>query len=174
MESLRQLKDIEKAVITWGYYNGVKQWAVMYDMFHPSNVAPSTKTTNVSKWKHDPAVQKFWEELRISDELRVQQLVQIELKKIEKNNGTATLPVGSVDFTDVAQLIAFLNSQANTIPDERDRREYLKMLTDLLRLKENSQDKEQDIQRFYVPLTCRECPLHQKEEEELQKEKRGK
>ena len=41
-----------------------------------------------------------------------------------------------------------------------------------MRFKEGAQDKNQDIQRFYTPLLCRECPLHQEAEAKLEEEKK--
>ena len=76
-------------------------------------------------------------------------------------------PGAATDYTNLDEFLAAANRMANTLEDEKDKQFYLKTIADLMRFKEGSQDKNQDIQRFYTPLLCRECPLYQKESESL-------
>ena len=160
---MRELRDAEKAALTWGYYNQHKTWRSMFDVCHVYNGKEAGHRTAVTKWKADESVKKFWSELKAIDDVRISQLLEIELEKA-KNEG-ADSPDG-IDFTDLSQFIKFLNAQANTIKDDRDKREYLKMLSDLLRFKESGQDKNDDIYRFYMPLKCHDCPLYKKAQDE--------
>lgn len=76
---------------------------------------------------------------------------------------------GAVNFTDKTQFINYLNNQINLIQDEKQRLDYLKILSDLLRFKEDSNKNTEDIQRFYVPLNCSNCCLYQEKQKELVK-----
>ena len=77
-----------------------------------------------------------------------------------------------INFTDRMQFIAWLNEKANGIADEKQRMEYLKILSDLLQFKdENKRNTEQ--MRFYVPIKCLQCALYQEKREELESEAAG-
>ena len=69
---------------------------------------------------------------------------------------------GNLDFTDRNTFINFLSDQVNTLGDEDPlKKDYLKMISENLQFKTNAFDKaEDDIQRFYTPLHCRECKLY--------------
>lgn len=168
--AIGELTDIEKAALLWGFYTTVKgsPWTRMYDMSHPNSTAKegSSKRNVVSEWRNRPSVVTFWNGLQASEDSRVESRVRAELAKLKRDDGempsAPALLDGIRDFTDVNQFIAFLNEQANVITDEKDKREYLKMLSDLMRFKEGSQN-ETDIMRFYVPLKCSECVLYKRE-----------
>lgn len=168
-EKVHPLSLLEQAALTWAYYNKVKTWSDVYAACHPGATSLSGLRSSASRWRRNPAVEQYLKNVAEMDELRIGERLKIELAKRENLPEVAPIvdKFGGIDFTDVNQFIQFLNSQANTISDERDKREYLKMLADLLRFKEGSQDKGQDIQRFYTPLQCKDCVLYKKEKEAL-------
>lgn len=174
-EVARPLTRREEAALVWGFFNQTKSFEDMYRIAFGKDDDEKLNRPNVSRWKHRPQVERYWNELQHLDDVRVGERVKIELAKQLKERESApdTAPligqIGGIDFTDVGQFISFLNSQANTITDEKDKREYLKMLADLLRFKEGSQDKGNDVMRFYTPLKCRDCVLYNKEKEALEK-----
>jgi len=164
-----ELTDLEKAALLWGFYTVTKgsPWQRIFDLCHPDSTAKAgvSKRNTVSGWRNRPAVVSFWEGLQAAEDNRVESRVRSELAKLGKDEERTTAEAlldKMRDFTDVNQFIAYLNEQANTIRDEKDKREYLKMLADLMRFKEGSQS-EQDIMRFYVPLKCSECVLYKRE-----------
>lgn len=65
-----------------------------------------------------------------------------------------------VDFRNREQFLNFLNKEANRIGDQKTRLDVLKMLSDLLRMKEAESGKDGETQRFYTPLTCKDCELY--------------
>ena len=83
------------------------------------------------------------------------------------NNGLNGFSLKNIDFTNPSEFITYLNNQANTIQDEKTKREYLKMLAELLRFKENSATPGEDIQRFYTPQTCKNCLLYNLKADEI-------
>lgn len=171
-QKLKELSDLEKAALLWGFYTTPdkskgSKWMQMFDLCHPGKEYSTliSKRNVVSDWRNQPAVVSYWEGLQAAEDNRVESRVRSELAKLggEGERPTATELVDKIrDFTDVNQFIAFLNEQANTITEEKDKREYLKMLSDLMRFKEGSQ-QDQDIMRVYMPLRCLECALYKKE-----------
>lgn len=176
------LTDSEKLAITYGVFNGLKSWPEMYLLSgRGGSLTPSGLSDAASRWKHSEQVEKFYNECIARDSVRIEmaadkkieELVKRgELIRAERGKGTTirataqkgneTAPVG-VDFTNPEAFVRFANQQANLLTDEKDRREYLKMIADLLRFKESESGKDREIRRFYTPLLCRECPLYAKE-----------
>lgn len=166
MNKRGELSDKEKAAVTYAYFHRIEDWSVVFDICHTYKTGGHGKQVAVSKWKNHKAVKQYYAEVKAMDEVRVANLLSVELEKAKKE-GSST-PVGKVDFTDLAQFISFLNAQANTITDDRDKREYLKMLSDLMRFRESGQKSEDDIHRFYTQIKCGECPLHKEAEARLE------
>lgn len=167
---LRELTDAEKAALTFGHFNGIRNWAQMFDICMTCNTKSQLgKSEAVSRWKHSPEVQRYWKELDRLEKIKIQEGVKAE---IAKGNYEAKGELGIRDFTDINQFISYLNEQANTIHEEKDRQTYLKMLSDLLRFKDSANDKSADIMRFYVPIPCPTCPLYQNERKLIDEEER--
>lgn len=66
----------------------------------------------------------------------------------------------NVDFANRDDFISYCTAAANRVQDERQRLDYLKILADLQRFKESQTTENNDIQRFYTPLKCCNCPLY--------------
>ena len=173
---IHKLSDSEEAALLWGFYTTTSykegsKWERMFDICHPGKEYSThvSKRNCISEWRNSPSVVAFWEGLQAAEDNRVESRVRSEMAKLgtsEERPTASALLEGIRDFTDVNQFIAFLNEQANTITDEKDKREYLKMLSDLLRFKEGSQT-DQDIMRVYMPLRCLECVLYKREKAKL-------
>ena len=165
-----ELTLVEKAVITFAYYNNMvtKGWTDLYTASHDCSTfeRKSSIGETASRWKHSVPVQGYLAAVKAADEKRTQKkarMVAASAISEADESGEKVTPAtlgGGTDFTDVNQFIQFLNIQANNLADEKDKREYLKMLSDLLRFKEGAADKDMDIMRFYTPLNCKDCDLY--------------
>lgn len=173
METLKNLTEQEKAVIAYKVLFSIKSYQTIWEIFQKDKTRAKSQNfaSLASKWKQSNEVQTFVKEC----ENRINILVDLEVKRREKDK---TKPgqkdttkdhdkrVGelsqssAIDFTNLEEFFNFANMQANLITDEKDRQFYLKTIADLMRFKEGNQEKGQDIQRFYVPLTCIECPIY--------------
>ena len=87
---------------------------------------------------------------------------QVETKPRQEEQTKPVAPAqNAVNFLNPDEFLQFANSQANEITDEKERREYLKMIANLLNYKE-SDNAETEIQRFYTPVCCSECEIYNK------------
>lgn len=126
----------------------------------------------------------WWRQQRIMNFVKNQQIkfnaiIEEKAKELLKNEkwrksqiGEINEKTGNLDFTDRNTFINFLSDQVNSLDDEDPlKKDYLKMISDNLQFKTNAFDKnEDDIQRFYTPLHCRECKLYQKQKNQEPKE----
>ena len=169
---LNDLTPLEKAALAYAYFENVTNsqeiFALGHDMSKFSDNSGTAKN-RANAWLRSPSVQDYKRTIEAKIEHRIRSEVDSQLK-VARTDPTYT--PGSVDFTNLDEFFAYANKQANVIEDEKDRQFYLKTIADLMRFKEGAQDKNQDIQRFYTPLLCRECPLHQEAEAKLEEEKK--
>lgn len=155
-----ELSPTEKAAIALAWVNGNESWEGPFRIAFPKR---KPLKSAVSIWKNDVLVQRYYREINEKYEERIKK--EAEIRRENEKKGIANGETESVNFTSLEQFLAYANSKANLMEDEKDRQFYLKTIADLMRFKEGSQDKDQEIMRFYTPLQCRECPLYKKEEE---------
>jgi len=153
------LSEIERAVITYQFVNGLKNWPDLYRLSHPTTKAVNL-TALTSRWKNSAEVKNYLDELKTRIQVKIANEAKRLVKENEKGSGApaAGTPAGGVNFTDINEFVAYLNQQANEINDTKDKQNYLKMLSDLLRFKDAS--TETDILRVYIPLSCYDCKLY--------------
>lgn len=152
------ISELEKACICYMYFTGQK-------IKNAYELAKGKKGSQpvVSVWLNSEPVQAYLLELKQRDLSRMSIYQSGENETGGKKSGGGErneIQLSQIDFTDITQFIRYLNNQANTITDESHRQKYLSMLSDLLRFKESGTDKNTDIQRFYIPLTCKDCQLY--------------
>lgn len=162
------LTDIEKIAIEYLAISGAKCWRTCYYMSHDKNSDPGEiHPATISKWKNSKIVQDYFNAVRYKENERIQQEREKAIKQ-DREKETGTQPESSnknvssktVDFTNRNEFIKYLNSAVNSLQDDKQKTDYLKMLSDLLRFKETETSKDNEIQRFYTPITCNKCPLY--------------
>lgn len=170
---MTQLSELEKMALAYCFMEGITASQQMYGLCHNREEYTPNKQVwrNLSsQWKKSEPVQAYLASLKARFDTRVDSAVQAALKNAKAD--PTYVPSASIDFTNLDQFLAEANRLANNLDDEKDKQFYLKTIADLMRFKEGSQDKNQDIQRFYTPLLCRDCPLHKEAEEKLVKGKK--
>lgn len=161
------------------------------------NISPKSVATTVSKWKLSKPVQDYlktclaeigtqyetYYKNRLRDDINAGKIVAgagvvlLDDQKKKKRKGTAAgadssenskngLLPGDVNFTNRNELLDYLNKAANEITDPKRQTEYIKMIAELLQFKDENK-KDNNIQRFYTPITCQNCALYQARKAEL-------
>lgn len=167
---MKPLTYSEKAALAFAFFEGVTDNRQLYALCHDMDKLsdnPNVAKNRAGRWRNSTLVQEYEASLQKRFEDRVNADVMAQLKRAGED--PSYTPSSGIDFTNLDEFLAEANRQANLLEDEKDKQFYLKTIADLMRFKEGAQDKNQDIQRFYTPLLCRECPLHLEAEKELNK-----
>ena len=125
----------------------------------------SLKTMS-SNWFKSFRIQNFIKEFKQNQDKQTEILTN-EITERVKTETTNQLNQKNQDeninFLDRDEFLQFLNSRANEITDDKLRNDILKMLSDNLRYKDGENDENNEIQRFYTPLLCKDCQLYKAE-----------
>lgn len=142
-------KDLYKIAIGENQYNRLKE--------------NSLKPT-ISKWFNSPRIKEAIKAVEYEYKRREEEIRQEERKKIEtepSKPGTVQTNTNEVNFLNPDEFLKFASQKANEIQDEKDRREYLKMIANLMNYKDSDRE-ETEIQRFYTPVVCTDCEIYKK------------
>lgn len=168
-----ELSQREKIVIEFLALSGSRSWRECYAMSRDKFVDPGdVHPVTLSKWKNSKIVQDYFNTVlfRHNQEIKneIQNAIKQERQKEEEKQPSPSnknVTSQEIDFTDRNQFIKYLNQAVNGLQDDKQKTDYLKMLSDLLRFKESETGQENEIQRFYTPLTCQNCALYRQEQQ---------
>lgn len=178
MYNSKDITEREKACIYYAVFAGIEDIRTIWQISRNTAVEdrdPRKNPSVVTSWKNSAKIKNYFEEVkrekaRREEETRNQARKEYELELLnrEQETGEETEPTKGkkgfseiVNFQDKSQFLQYLNKQANLIQDPKLKADYLKMLSDLLRFKESETGKDNEIQRFYTPISCNNCPLYQ-------------
>ena len=168
------LTPAEKAALYLHVLEDVNDWKELYKIavgeYKFNLLADNTKNKYVTTWKNSPRIKKGVDEIKIYFHAKTQEIKQnaiLEAQQVETKptQGEQPKPAApaqnAVNFLNPDEFLQFANCQANEIQDEKERREYLKMIANLMNYKE-SDSAEIEIQRFYTPILCETCEIYNK------------
>ena len=176
-ERKRDLTDREKVAIIAFVVDSTITFEDAYKISRDSSykeLKDQDKRMVANNWWRQERIKNFVK----NQQIRFNAIVEEKAKELLKNEkwrksqmGKMNENTGNLDFTDRNTFINFLSDQVNTLGDEDPlKKDYLKMISDNLQFKTNAFDKaEDDIQRFYTPLHCRECKLYRIQKDKEQK-----
>lgn len=161
----------EKAAIYLHVIENYDNWHELYKVvigeYKYNLLAEKSRNRYVSTWKNSEKVKRGIDEIKYQLKVKEQRIlenatakaqpVETEPTKREEPKASPT----AVNFLNPDEFLQFANSQANEIQDEKERREYLKMIANLMNYKE-SDNTEIEIQRFYTPMICENCEIYNK------------
>ena len=167
MKQLRKLSDSEKAALYFYLIENEKDWEKIYSIAigeeRFNNLTANSKQANSSRWKRSARVQFGLGEIKKEFEERERKIKETAVNEL---GGTETTKIKEkdikTDFLNRDEFLQFLNLRANQITDDKLRNDILKMLSDNLRYKESDKEQENDIQRFYTPITCQDCDIYKR------------
>lgn len=169
------LTDHEKIILHYYVLTDRDDWQNYFIMSHPdknlSNLSKASLKTYVSNWRNNPEVKDYILNLQIEKRKANQDTSKInidDLKPVESEpRNKETESANNVNFLDRDEFLKFLNDRANEVQDDKLRNDILKMLSDNQRYKDIDKAENQEINRFYTPLTCSDCPLYQEKQKTL-------
>lgn len=164
-----QLNELEQAAICLHVLGGCNDKSKLFRIAcgadRYNKLTDKSKGVTVSKWYNS---QKIQEGINIYKSVQERMKIELENEIIagletEKINTTKENDFSEkTNFLDRDEFLQFLNSRANAIQDDKLRNDILKMLSDNLRYKDTERDENNEIQRFYTPVTCENCTIYQK------------
>jgi hypothetical protein len=124
----------------------------------------SSLKPSVSRWYNSPRIQEGIKAIEYEKRRREEEIAEQARKSQEtepSKQGTVQTNTNEVNFLNPDEFLKFASQKANEIQDEKDRREYLKMIANLMNYKDSDRE-ETEIQRFYTPVNCLECEIYKK------------
>ena len=166
---MENLTELERAAIIFHIFGGCKDRKILYQIANGENKVNKLKPTSLDvmcgNWFRSHKIQsgiKYFESLKQDHE---NEIIKNYLSGLETETTKGTKENTQNDktnFLDRDEFLQFLNSRANAIQDDKLRNDILKMLSDNLRYKDTERDENNEIQRFYTPVTCENCSIYQK------------
>ena len=168
---MEDLTRAEKAALYFHILERCDDWRIIYQIAIGENkynaLTDGTKKTNTSRWKSSHRIQKAKEELERNLKARDEDLINKAIRDLQSGEAEpierkkTKTDENAVNFLNPDEFLNFANEQANQITDEKERREYLKIIANLMNYKDSDRE-ETEIQRFYTPVTCQECAIYRK------------
>ena len=168
---MEYLNEKEKAAILLHIFEDRTGRGILFEIAEGENRAnrlrPNENSYKVtaSKWFRSHKIQegiKYY--LNLLEEIKQKAIQDYINSLVEAEPGEgkkATQAKNAVNFLNPDEFLQFANDQANEITDEKERREYLKMIANLMNYKDSDAESI-DIQRFYTPIICQECEIYKK------------
>ena len=172
----KRLTSREEAAIIWGIVTDCQDWKKIYVLARCTDpddpkTHPKHIDATASRWKHTFAVESFYnnQKLILQAKYNIAQAAEIEKKseaggmtegREEEEEETKSGKRQKItDFSDTKVALAELNRLANLIPDAKAKADAITTIQKLV-IQTKTESGEKDIQRFYTPLTCRECAIY--------------
>lgn len=166
---MENLTELERAAIIFYVYGGCKDRRILYQIAYGENKVNKLKSTSLDvmcgNWFRSHKIQsgiKYFSTLKQDHETEIinKYIAGLETETTKPNEPKPRN--NETNFLDRDEFLQFLNDRANQITDDKLRNDILKMLSDNLRYKDTERDENNEIQRFYTPITCENCSIYQK------------
>ena len=169
---MEDITKAEKAAIYYAILERCNDWQEVYKIAIGAErfnaLTDKAKQSNASRWKTSHKIQKAREEIEAILKAKEKAIKEKAIKEIQ---GGETEPIKGTtkktdtegtDFLNRDEFLKFLNTRANEVTDDKLRNDILKMLSDNMRYKESENEGSNEIQRFYTPMICKDCPIYHK------------
>lgn len=164
---MEALTEFERAAIIFHVFGGCKDRRTLFQIAEGENrvkrLNESSLKTTATNWYKSHKIQsgiKYFQALKQDQENEIIQTYIASGETEPTKPAKEPQQDGAVNFLDRDEFLQFLNDRANEITDDKLRNDILKMLSDNLRYKDTERDENNEIQRFYTPITCENCPIY--------------
>lgn len=166
---MENLTELERAAIIFHVFGGCKDRKILFQIAEGENrvnrLNENSLKTIYNTWFNSHKIQtgiKYFSTLKQEHE---NEIIKNYLSGMETQTtkGAKENEVNEkTNFLDRDEFLQFLNDRANQITDDKLRNDILKMLSDNLRYKDTERDENNEIQRFYTPVTCENCEIYKR------------
>lgn len=164
-----QLNELEQAAICFHVLGGcndkTKLFRIACGADRYNKLTDKSKGVTVSKWYNTKKIQEGIKIYQAIQERKTNELKNEIIAGLETETTNTTKEneyTEKTNFLDRDEFLQFLNDRANQITDDKLRNDILKMLSDNLRYKDTERDENNEIQRFYTPVTCENCEIYKR------------
>ena len=165
---LKDLTPTLQAAIYYHVYSGCNDWKILYQIAEGEDrynkLTDSSTRETVSRFQRSDKIQQGIQELiyiKGIQEKENTERIKRELITEAHNSQDPENINNFVNFLNPDEFLKFASQKANEIQDEKDRREYLKMIANLMNYKDSDRE-ETEIQRFYTPVNCLDCEIYKR------------
>ena len=166
---MENLTELERAAIIFHVFGGCKDRKILFQIAEGENrvkrLNENSLKTICNTWFNSHKIQsgiKYFSALKQDHETEIINKYIAGLETETINGAKENDNIEKTNFLDRDEFLQFLNDRANQITDDKLRNDILKMLSDNLRYKDTERDENNEIQRFYTPITCENCSIYQK------------
>ena len=171
------ITEREKAALYYYVFGGCSNWQMIHAIAKKGNFEPGKNPKSANKmaydWKNRPQIAAFLKDLQtlkaVQDNETATKKANEIIKEREKEsnkehnesgNGKRTREI--IDFSNPQERRKQYNLIINSANDDpKTQLDALKVIEQLQR-DDKQAAKDNQIQRFYTPLKCRDCPLYAK------------
>jgi len=160
------ITDREKAAIFFHLYGGVDDWKLLFRIARPGELDKGEKESPylkdvASKWKNSPKIQDYLKEVRekkMRADIEREDKIREEERRRGESESTKSEPRrGLVDYSDPANRKRLYNEVIRDAGDDPKTRLDAAKVFEQIQRDDKQAAKDQQIQRFYTPVTCRDC-----------------
>ena len=169
LNCMDQLNELEQAAICFHVLGGcndkTKLFRIACGADRYNKLTDKSKGVTVSKWYNTKKIQEGIKIYQAIQERKTNELKNEIIAGLETETTNTTKEneyTEKTNFLDRDEFLQFLNDRANQITDDKLRNDILKMLSDNLRYKDTERDENNEIQRFYTPVTCENCEIYKR------------
>lgn len=166
---MENLTELERAAIIFHVFGGCKDRKILFQIAEGENrvkrLNENSLKTICNTWFNSHKIQsgiKYFSTLKQDHETEIINKyiegLETESTKTEKRKNDKKY----INLLDRDTFLEEINRGANQATEEKDKREYLKMISDNLRYKDSERDENNEIQRFYTPVTCENCEIYKR------------
>lgn len=166
---LKDLTPAQQAAIYLHVVGNFKEWDELFKIAEGTerynNLTDKSKRQTVSKFRRSDKISEGIQELKYKIKVEEERIREEERSRAETEGREEQPKPAEPNYINLLDRDTFLeeiNRGANQAKEEKDKREYLKMISDNLRYKDTERDENNEIQRFYTPITCENCAIYQK------------
>ena len=170
----KTITEREKAAIYMHIFGGVNDWRLLYSI---SAQEPQDKVTNspnlqvyTSRWKNSEKIQNFIQEVK---QIQLEQAAKTRtrlIEEIEREKAESEQPKQEqrkrdtkvIDYSDPENRKQLYNEVIRDAADDPKTRLDAAKVFEQIQRDDKQAAKDNQIQRFYTPITCKSCPLYEK------------